>query len=79
MTTAEQNSEDSTAAPAVGISLDRQVRAQDAEVDDACMKPCDPDVGCEHCAGYWERMEVEGFWDGPHHRWTDKGWREIIK
>lgn len=44
-----------------------------------CREPCDPDVGCPHCAEYWQRMEREGFWDAERHRWTDRGWKEIVK
>ncbi len=44
-----------------------------------CKQPCDPDVGCGECAGYWERMEDEGYWDRNNHRWTNKGWKEILK
>lgn len=44
-----------------------------------CQEPCDPDVGCPHCAEYWQRMEHEGFWDRERHRWTDRGWKEILK
>jgi hypothetical protein len=24
-------------------------------------------------------MEYEGYWDRQKHRWTDKGWKEILK
>lgn len=44
-----------------------------------CQEPCDPDSGCPHCAEYWQRMEHGGFWDRDRHRWTNRGWREILK
>lgn len=44
-----------------------------------CQRPCDPDLNTECCAEYWQRMESEGFWNRRGHRWTDKGWREILK
>ncbi len=44
-----------------------------------CQRPCDPDSGCPDCADYWDRMVIEGFWDRERGRWTDKGWKEIIK
>lgn len=44
-----------------------------------CRKPCDPDTNCPECAGYWERMSMEGYWDMNRHRWTDKGWHEITR
>ena len=47
--------------------------------DNHCSKPCDPDDHCEECAGYWDRMEREGFWHRTEHKWTKKGWREIMK
>jgi hypothetical protein len=49
------------------------------EEKSSCQKPCDPDVGCPECAGYWERMISEGFWDQKNHRWTDRGWKEMMK
>jgi hypothetical protein len=49
------------------------------EEESECQQPCDPDVSCDECAGYWERMINEGFWDLKNHRWTDKGWREFTK
>ena len=49
-----------------------------ADEESGCQSPCDPSVGCDECAGYWERMEHEGYWDRQKHRWTDKGWREIV-
>ena len=52
---------------------------QEEDGEDTCLKPCDPDAGCEECAGYWARMEKEGLWHRTQRRWTDKGWREIIK
>lgn len=43
-----------------------------------CGKPCDPALGNECCAGYWERMRNEGYWiDGKG--WTNKGMREMCK
>lgn len=44
-----------------------------------CQEPCDPDVGCELCAGYWRYMEHEGLWDRDAHRWTDPAWRRILQ
>jgi len=49
----------------------------DEPEESLCQKPCHPDSGCEECSGYWSRMISEGFWDG--HKWTEKGWREIVK
>lgn len=49
------------------------------EQEDECRAPCDPDWHRPCCADYWERMAREGFWNMEEHRWTDKGWREIIK
>ena len=49
------------------------------EEEQVCKKPCDPDIGCEECASYWQQMVAEGFWDGLNHHWTDKGWREMLK
>ena len=49
------------------------------EIEDVCGRPCDPDLHTECCADYWARMEREGFWNRREHRWTDKGWREILK
>jgi len=50
-----------------------------ADEDSDCMQPCDPDAGCSECAAYWDRMEHEGYWDRNNHRWTNKGWREVLK
>lgn len=47
--------------------------------EEECSKPCDPDLGNECCAAYWQRMEDEGFWDRARHRWTDIGWKEIMR
>ena len=49
------------------------------EDESTCRKPCDPDAGCEEGADYWQRMVTEGFWDWLKHRWTNKGWREMLK
>ena len=49
------------------------------EEESVCRKPCDPDHSCEECEPYWRRMVAEGFWNRERHRWTDKGWAEIIK
>ena len=49
------------------------------EDEQACKKPCDPDSHCEECADYWQRMVAEEFWDRANHRWTNKGWREMLK
>ena len=47
-------------------------------MESECEKPCAPDVACEECVGYWERMRHEGYWnDGQG--WTDKGMREMMK
>lgn len=52
---------------------------QPEEEESECKKPCDPNSGCEECAGYWQRMVKEGLWDGGRHRWTGKGWHHITK
>ena len=44
-----------------------------------CGKPCPPENACDECAGYWDRMVKEGYWSRERHRWTEKGWREIVK
>ncbi len=44
-----------------------------------CGKPCPPEQPCNECYGFWKRMMSEGYWDGQNHRWTDKGWMEIVK
>jgi hypothetical protein len=44
-----------------------------------CRNPCDPTDNCPECADYWERMRQEGFWDEHAHRWTERGWRDILK
>lgn len=49
------------------------------DIEENCQTPCDPDIGCPNCAGYWQRMIDEGFWDDRLHKWTDKGWREMMK
>lgn len=41
--------------------------------------PCDPDVNCPNCSEYWQRMEHEGFWDRKNHKWTERGWRQMMK
>ena len=46
--------------------------------DNECQCPCDPESGCPECAEYWNRMVREGYWDLQKHRWTHKGWNEII-
>ena len=43
-----------------------------------CQQPCDSNVGCDECAGYWQRMIADGYWDQQRHCWTDKGWREMV-
>ena len=48
------------------------------EEERECGKPCDPDEACDECADYWQRMVAEGLWDSARHRWTDKGWKDII-
>lgn len=45
----------------------------------SCGQPCDPNAPCDECADYWNRMVDAGYWNVEHHRWTDKGWREITK
>lgn len=50
---------------------------QKPEDETECREPCDPQVGCPHCADYWARMEHEGFWRNG--KWTDKGMREILE
>jgi len=51
----------------------------DIEPENDCRQPCDPAVGCPHCAGYWQRMVSEGLWDRERGRWTDKGWSDIVR
>ena len=47
------------------------------EPEEVCQSPCAPTATCVVCYAYWQRMEAEGFWqDG---RWTEKGWREIMR
>ena len=47
------------------------------EDEATCGNPCAPDMACEACELYWQRMRDEGFWkDGA---WTDKGMREMLK
>lgn len=49
------------------------------DVESTCGHPCDSDDCCEECAEYWQRMEQEKYWDRDKHKWTKKGWREIIR
>jgi hypothetical protein len=50
----------------------------ETEEESQCQKPCDPAVGCEECAEYWQRMQEEGYWvDGQG--WTNKAMREMTK
>ena len=49
------------------------------ETESDCRQPCDPNVGCGECADYWQRMINQGFWDQTRQRWTEKGWREIMR
>jgi len=49
------------------------------ESDTECQEPCHPDSNCQHCAGYWERMEEEELWDRESGRWTDAGMSDIIR
>jgi len=49
------------------------------EPENDCRKPCDHDVNCPHCADYWARMQREGLWDKDRHRWTEKGWNDIVR
>ena len=51
----------------------------DEDEEYECGKPCDPSSICVECADYWDRMVAEGYWDRTQHRWTDKGWREIVR
>lgn len=44
-----------------------------------CGKPCSPDNPCDECAGYWQRMVAEGYWNRERHRWTEKGWAQITR
>lgn len=44
-----------------------------------CGQPCDPDHSCEYCEPYWQRMQAEGLFDRERHRWTEAGWREILR
>lgn len=59
--------------------LDGIIAAVEGAACARCWKPCDPALHHECCAEYWSRMEREGYWDGPAHRWTDRGWREFMK
>ena len=43
----------------------------EAVEESECRQPCDPNVGCPECAGYWERMEREGYWDGKKLCWKE--------
>ena len=58
---------------------DREFGGIEEDDEAACGHPCDPDESCEECSIYWDRMEKEGFWNRAQHRWTEKGWREIVK
>ncbi len=50
------------------------------EEESVCRLPCDSDTGCPECSTtYWQRMVEEGYWDNNEHKWTDKGWKEIVK
>ena len=49
------------------------------EDEPTCGRPCDPSTPCEECVPYWDRMVAEKYWDRERHRWTDKGWKEIIR
>ena len=37
------------------------------------------DYWCEPCQAYWKTMEAQGYWDKANHRWTNAGWREMLK
>ena len=65
--------------PVAVDELHYDIDSSESGQENRCREPCDPDVGCEHCADYWQRMEHEGFWDRRRRRWTPKGWREITK
>lgn len=43
-----------------------------------CGCPCPPDIPCQGCAEYWDRMRHEGYWKDAT-GWTDKGMREMTK
>lgn len=47
--------------------------------ESSCGKPCSPNDPCDECAGYWQSMVDQGFWDIEKHRWTDKGWALITR
>jgi len=49
------------------------------EYEPTCGEPCDPVAACDGCVDYWQRMRAEGYWNAEQHRWTEKGWREIVK
>ena len=55
------------------------VCAQSQDDESTCENPCHPDSGCEHCAGYWQEMIAQGYWDDAHKCWTDAGMREMCK
>lgn len=49
----------------------------DDELEIECGKPCHPDRNCEECAGYWQRMQQEGYW--VNGQWTDRAMKEMLK
>ena len=57
---------------------EERMNQDEPEEESQCLRPCPPEVPCEECADYWDRMRAEGFWVNGK-GWTDKGWREICK
>ena len=59
---------------------DLEIQPDDPDEDESqCGKPCSPDAPCDECAGYWQHMVSEGYWDRGSHRWTEKGWNSIVR
>ena len=69
------------ASPAVAINPtgDRPADPPASGTESECERPCDPNSACDECSEYWERMETEGYWDRQQHRWTDRGWHEMLR
>ena len=62
-------------AQATIADLQGQLNSED---EGECRRPCSPEVACEECSNYWDRMRAEGYWkDGSG--WTDKGMQEMLK
>lgn len=63
----------------MAIAMTLQENDRDESDETECGRPCAPEAACDECAEYWHRMQTEGYWDRERHRWTDKGWREIMR